>query len=1167
MASSTSTTTALTVSQLAVRCSTVFSLTEMTAPAVYFGEARRCIHHKLSDEFDELVVNIFNAVAVLPGVNTTTSTAERQRITTLQTSHIGLMLIVKTLVCFIKPRSNGKAYSGREVFKRQRKRLQRILAGDFASIKQEMLEIRQRHQQRQRVRECGTADGSLSIQELSVEQKYSAAKRAYHDGDMSKTFRILRESHRATVNMSTARPLLEELQLPRRSPAVDEGFLADAPELNYKMQDIRKVFHRQPRHKAPALDNWTPDDFRHYVAPPSTSNKDPSSIELERSEAAVKRLFNRLGNLATFVPEARQLLTAVREVALVKPTSTEDNLKIRPLGLSSTLFRHVCSVAARYGKTEVDDYCSSFGQYVFSAYGADVANTSVRLLSELMTADAAVRNGDSRHTTDDLSVSEPEPFVVLRVDYANAYNTIDRSVALREYAQLKPVLAPLAVGLYNQPRLRVALHDNDAHGQPQLYWSHEGSTQGCPFAAQLAAITQAKIMEAMMQDSELAKDVTSVFMSDDGVVHLPASKAAAWYDRFVSVSRDVGGMIVSPDKCAWWSPDEHLDLNIAGINRIPCQEGFTFNGLPFGESQFQRSALRDKIEDIRTSARAVAAYAVRSRQAAYTLYKFCVCSRSVHLERIFADILFQEDLLCLLRDTHSQALFDIIGLSSDDLDNSAIRTAQLFLPQRDAGFGIRNPLALGKAAFLGAFLSVLSADIQSTFPMFRPLVQSVRSGCPPTEIPYFAAVANCWRAMTAVSAFMQSTIVTDSIGTLSTTVDAPATTMQDETISASTALLYQLSEDHSDVKWQRVLSSFVQKDATDSVIAGLSAVGAEALASFRTSCRTVWTHATGVSGGERLNNTDFHTISALRLGWHGELLTDASQQPITQCSLNDCTATIDRYGSHLITCASGPGGRSTIHNTTLLTLLESCHRATAVGARIEVDRVVSYQGREYDVRADLYIPDAIPTGPNERNEPALVECKTRLATAARYVDAASKSVDGGASRLEEDILQGKLTMSGVARGVPYSASANAFSAELRPAVVMLPGARLGSQVLKLFRDLGSFAAARGRWPSAWRPFAARRRRLAEVAIQKAIAARIQSCASSLRRRVGCGFTGRLSRGYDAHGRLSPVHFADHYVDDAAVAGAGCLSSSCSRPVCTPVRGGGGACGSGVSVAA
>ena len=188
-------------------------------------------------------------------------------------------------------------------------------------------------------------------------------------------------------------------------------------------------------------------------------------------------------------------------------------------------------------------------------------------------------------------------------------------------------------------------------------------------------------------------------------------------------------------------------------------------------------------------------------------------------------------------------------------------------------------------------------------------------------------------------------------------------------------------------------------------------------------------------------------------------------------------------------------------------LLDACQHASATGARTEIDRYIDYNGSNYDVRADLYIPEPIPTGTDDQKEPALIECKTRVVLSAKHVLSASKAIDGGTSSLERDILSGRLTLSGPAHGVPYSAIATAFKAELRPAVVLLPGGRFGSQVLKLFRDLSSFALSRGRWQSAWRPLAARSRRVSEIAVQKAIATRIQTCAALVCRRAGYGFPG------------------------------------------------------------
>ena len=67
--------------------------------------------------------------------------------------------------------------------------------------------------------------------------------------------------------------------------------------------------------------------------------------------------------------------------------------------------------------------------------------------------------------------------------------------------------------------------------------------------------------------------------------------------------------------------------------------------------------------------------------------------------------------------------------------------------------------------------------------------------------------------------------------------------------------------------------------------------------------------------------------------------------------------------------------------------------------------------------------------------------------------------------------------------------------------------------------------------SAWRPLAARSRRVAEIAVQKVIATRIQTCAALMCRRAGYGFTGPLGRSSSSIGRFSPVQIADNYYEE------------------------------------
>ena len=110
-----------------------------------------------------------------------------------------------------------------------------------------------------------------------------------------------------------------------------------------------------------------------------------------------------------------------------------------------------------------------------------------------------------------------ETDAILTVDATNAFNSLNREVALRNVMQVCP---PLATALINTYRSNIDLYING-----EIISSQEGTTQGDPFAMAMYAIATIPMIQKIANDG-----VQQILYADDAAVGGKLGSIRKWWD-------------------------------------------------------------------------------------------------------------------------------------------------------------------------------------------------------------------------------------------------------------------------------------------------------------------------------------------------------------------------------------------------------------------------------------------------------------------------------------------------------------------------------------------------------------------------------------------------------------------------------------------------------------
>ena len=263
---------------------------------------------------------------------------------------------------------------------------------------------------------------------------------------------------------------------------------------------------------------------------------------------------------------------------------------------------------------------------------------------------------------------------VLLVDASNAFNNLNRQVALRNIQHLCPTLSTILTNTYRaDPKLFI---------DGQTLYSCEGTTQGDPLAMAMYAIGVMPLINKLH-----AHEPKQTWFADDATACGKTDELFGWYTDLKKHGPGFG-YFVNPSKSWLIVKEDHLTtakkvFEGSGINITV--EGRRHLGAVIGSKTFAAEYIKSKVEEWVTHVTTLAKFAKTQPQAAYAAFTHGLSSKWTYFFRTIQDI---SDMLQPLEEAIATTFIPaLIGRKSI----SALERKIFALPTRLGGLGIPFP--------------------------------------------------------------------------------------------------------------------------------------------------------------------------------------------------------------------------------------------------------------------------------------------------------------------------------------------------------------------------------------------------------------------------------------------------------------------------------------------
>ena len=263
---------------------------------------------------------------------------------------------------------------------------------------------------------------------------------------------------------------------------------------------------------------------------------------------------------------------------------------------------------------------------------------------------------------------------VLLVDATNAFNALNRQVALRNVGQLCPSLATTSVNLYRSSA--------DLFIGNSVLLSQEGTTQGDPLSMPLYALSTVPLIK------RLPGSVLQSWYADDASASGQIEHLLNWW-KVLSELGPLYGYYPNPLKTWLITKQAHLPkaqkfFADSGINITT--EGRPHLGAPLGSPTFVQQFVTSKVDSWCSELKHLSKIAVTQPHAAYAGFTHGLASKWNHLLRTTPNI---ELLLQPLEQTLRMEFIPALTGRPAPTDSEREVFA---LPPRLGGLGLKNPI-------------------------------------------------------------------------------------------------------------------------------------------------------------------------------------------------------------------------------------------------------------------------------------------------------------------------------------------------------------------------------------------------------------------------------------------------------------------------------------------
>ena len=347
-------------------------------------------------------------------------------------------------------------------------------------------------------------------------------------------------------------------------------------------------------------------------------------------------------------PSSIRAFVACRLVALNK------NPGVRPIGICEVLRRIIGKVIMRVVGNDVLQVTGPLQLCAGQEAGGEAAIHAMRSLFREEGTDA-----------------------ILLVDASNAFNNLNRKVALLNIALLCPALSPVLTNCY---RGDAQLFVN---GETML--SREGVTQGDPLAMAMFALASVPLIRKVATDG-----AKQAWFADDSGSGGKLLSTRHWWDKLLAYGPKYG-YYPNPAKTVLITKSEQYNNAIKLFNDtdiIVTDSGHRYLGGALGSDSFLETFTEAKIAQWVSDVEQLSAFAKSQPHAAFAAFYHGLRHRWTYLTRVLpVSTHLLQPLETVLRQTFLPAVTGQPACSD--------HTYQLLsLPPRHGGLGVTNPLSL-----------------------------------------------------------------------------------------------------------------------------------------------------------------------------------------------------------------------------------------------------------------------------------------------------------------------------------------------------------------------------------------------------------------------------------------------------------------------------------------
>jgi hypothetical protein len=416
----------------------------------------------------------------------------------------------------------------------------------------------------------------------------------------------------------------------------------------------KKVFSFQPGSAAGAS-GFRPQYLKDILSTPLSSVN-------RRALTNLTRLVNMLvdGDLPE---EIAPYLAGAPLMALVKPDTS-----LRPIAIGDVFRRLVskccCSVVALKAK----DLLAPRQIGVAIPAGAEAVIHAVRHMVESDGGDPGK--------------------IMLKVDFANAFNTIDRTVFLEETFEHFPQIFRWVAFCYMQPA--------KLFFGPNVLYSSAGVQQGDPLGPLLFSLGLHRIIRRV-EEAQPNLDVNSWYL-DDGCLIGDVAQVKDAFDLINTHAEEVGLRLNVAKNELWWParPDDDSDGFPANVKRQPKQ-GVELLGCPVGDPEFLERHFERKLQKLAHVDAAI--HQIEDAQVELCLLRGCLgFSKINHLLRSCPPLAVRK--ACQQFDLRMYSILQNILRTPGAMD--AFTWAKAALPVKMGGLGLGLAEYISPGAFIGS---------------------------------------------------------------------------------------------------------------------------------------------------------------------------------------------------------------------------------------------------------------------------------------------------------------------------------------------------------------------------------------------------------------------------------------------------------------------------------